>query len=185
MEFIGQYLSHDITENEKSLISKIRKNIIENEEFIRNREAEIAPLLERKRNEDFSSIVNCPVCFEQTLILSEELHMCAFCGYGGSYKSILDKWCTVFIGYPYTDPKERDLEPVVHLCQECFEEALVQNPDVGNALPRDPGWVCFACGSSYVWGEIELCPRCGEPYTVDPDGFPFCSDCLGRMIDKD
>ena len=90
MDFIGEHLSDKMTDSEEYLISDIRKKVIENIEFVNNRQREIAPILEEKSNEEFASIIECPACFEKALVLSEEIHICAFCGYDGPYTSILD-----------------------------------------------------------------------------------------------
>lgn len=185
LEFIGRHLSDELSDNERRIISKIRKSILKSEEFLNNRRKEIEPLLKEKCGEDFVSVMDCPECFEMALILSEEIHLCAFCGYGGPYELIMDKWCETFFGYRYTDPKERSIKDVIYLCQECIEMALVQILDEGDVELPDPGWVCFACGSNYAWDELKLCSRCDQPYRADPDGDPFCLDCWAQMISKE
>src|SRR5262245_3560628 len=109
LEFIGEHLSSDMIDNEEALISKIREIIIKNEEFVCNRRRDVASALKQKTSDGYGSIITCPICFESSLLLSEDAHMCYFCGYGGPYESIMDTWCRVFIGYPYTDPKERSI----------------------------------------------------------------------------
>jgi len=180
LDFIHDQLSDGLTEEEKSYVGQIRTRMVENEEFIKNRLKEILPIIEQKIK-SFVPVINCPQCFQKTLIIEENNPSCIFCRYSAQKNEVIDRWLTIFYGYRYIDPKARMTEPVTFDCPECGCNTFVKIPDE-NIKPPEPAWICFQCGFTTQWDKVKFCNRCCQPFIQSAKDMDFCDDCWREIV---
>jgi hypothetical protein len=183
LDFIHDHLQTNISDENLETIRKIKEAMIENQDFVESREKEIKPQMEKIKRESYGVIISCPVCLQETLAITGEDPHCIFCRYSDDSNTVADRWCVTFVGYPYTDPKERYVDPVMFHCPECGSETFLRQED-GGMYPPDPAWFCFNCGYSKPYNEIKICSRCNEPFSPE-DEENVCSDCWDDMMKSD
>lgn len=174
-DFIHDQMPEEV-ENEQDILEKIKGRMVEHEEYVRQRLAEIKPDLDRLV-EDGTVVVCCPSCLEEALAIpGGQDPTCRFCRYENDADRVADDWAAVFVGYPHTDPKERMIEPVLKECPECGMETMIEFED-GGMVPPDPAWACFSCGQS--GSPTVKCHRCGEEFPWEGEVY-VCPKCRGE-----
>lgn len=180
-DFIHDHL--DYMEDEQwEILDRIIKRMNKYKGFIRKRLKEIEPMLKQKRN-DGAIVITCPSCEsitskKETLIIpGDEDPECLFCRYKDFPEEVADFWATVFIGYPHSDPKERDIEPVIKECSFCGNQTMIEFDD-WDTTPPDPVWFCFSCGDR---GSAKMkCHSCGEDFPWEHYEQFYCPSCRGE-----
>lgn len=175
-DFIHEELGDELDDELSARLEHIKDHMIEREAYVTERLAEIAARLEEPQKNG-TLTVSCPSCLQETLVVSgEEDPYCPFCRYESDSDQVADDWATVFVGYPHTDPKERDIDPVLRECPACGAETMIQF-ESGAARPADPAWICFSCGES--GSPTSECQSCGEELPWEMEEY-LCSNCRDK-----
>jgi hypothetical protein len=177
LDFISKNLSIDDEPDSSSIFDEIKEKILGHEDFIRHRLEDIKPILESNKNNAYpATVINCPECMQNTLFLLEEECECKFCNFKADWETTMSKWLLYHGDYRYFDLKDNMIDPVIHACPECGNEALYGFKD-GSMSPPSPGWICFACGNEWEIDEIQECIRCSTMFFSSHEGDSFCGDC--------
>lgn len=180
LDFLHDHLP-DIVRSQATTIEKIRGLMIENQNFVKERFANIQLSIDEFKTQS-NAVLECPRCLEPALLVpgSEANPNCLFCRYSTSPEEAVEDWCIEFFGMQ--DPKERYTNPDRFTCPECGMDTLIQQ-DFGGMNPPDPGWVCFNCGETWNYDDIDFCCTCNNPYTSTEDDCGMCSDCQRIQIE--
>lgn len=181
LDFIHDQLP-DVVEVEVEIIDKIKDLIIKNQDFVTERLEAIKPEIDRFQKSS-DAILQCPRCLQDSLLIpgGEDVR-CVFCRYEASPEEAVYAWCSEIFGWD--DPRDGG-RATKFACPECNEETLVQQ-EYGDMSPPKPGWVCFSCGQTWGYSEIDFCDWCNEPYqTNGEDDIGTCEDCFQAQMEKD
>jgi len=152
LDFLHDHLS-DVVSNEGEIIERIRTLMVENQNFVRERSAQVLVAVEELKNSP-DAVLECPRCFEPALLVAGgENPQCIFCRYSASPEEAVEDWCAEFFGVQ--DPKERYTDPDIFTCPECGLDTLIRQ-EFGGMSPPDPGWVCFNCGQTWDYDDNPL-----------------------------
>ncbi|MDD5504399.1 MAG: hypothetical protein PHV77_03690 [Candidatus Omnitrophica bacterium] len=171
LDFINeQFLPKKLPHLEKHALSEIRKNLNTFQKFVKKRLEQIKPKLEKVKKDSYATIVECPACYQEALVLGEEHPLCLFCGYSAEPAIVANKWIETILGINYyTTVKDGGYNPL-YSCPECKEETLVDKGLSGSQFESNR-YICFSCGSIWKESELDECLRCGELYEVQDDDF--------------
>jgi len=164
LDFIDRELPDAIeSEENKSVMDKIRKQLSEFESFVCERMEEI-----QGRLESASITIPCPVC-SQLALVNDENYVCYFC----NTKFSLEDLVREFQSHGYCSVKEEN-SSTLFVCPECELESLMYfSPD---DLEKDDGcYVCLSCGQHWELEEVTKCLRCDAPIPKTND--EICSTC--------
>lgn len=171
-DFIHDHMP-DEAEDEKEILDSIRVQMSKHGSYVEHRLKEVTPNLETLKEKDIN-IISCSSCLQDTLVIPGGSDPnCLFCRYQDEAEKVADDWATVFVGYPHTDPKECDIEPVLKECSECGKETMIEFED-GSMTPPDPAWICFSCGESGP--PMVTCHSCGEEFPWEGEIY-ICQEC--------
>jgi hypothetical protein len=173
----------DVIENHATTITSIKKLMLENEDFINTRIEGLKDTIAEFKTKS-EAILECPHCLQETLFVFglENNPSCLFCRYTDTPEKVAQDWAWEFLGP--RDPKDWYASNPVHLCPECGVTALVKQDDV-DMNPSSPGWVCFSCGYTWGYDEMDCCDTCGNPYQRGEEDGGTCDDCWQVRIEKD
>lgn len=160
-------------ERERKTLETIKKRMTRHDAYVAERITVITPILNAIKEEGIF-VVECPSCLQTALsIPGGENPKCYFCRYQNDSEQIAADWATVFVGYPHTDPKECDIEPVLKECHECGKETMIEFED-GSMTPPDPAWICFSCGE--CGHPMVICHSCGAEFPWEGEIY-ICTEC--------
>ncbi len=146
LDFTVSHIDLDSDHTAEKLFEKIKDKMIAHEGFISERVKSIQPELRKIKAERYPyTIIDCPICFQDALILKGETCECLFCKADLDWKSAMEKWIILKEGYHRYHEKDRWNDPFIFECPECEYEALYQFED-GSTAPPDPAAICFHCG---------------------------------------
>ena len=168
LDFVAAQIDLSNEPDSEELFEKIRRKIIIHEEFVKERLKLIKPEIEKNQSEQYPyTIIDCPECFQDTLVLRGGNCECLFCTADFDWEDAMEKWLIRHEGYYRYWDKDRMVDPLVFECPECGLQGLYRYED-GDAQPPDPAGICFHCGSSFpycMWCSLaDVCPD-------DEDGF--------------
>jgi hypothetical protein len=179
LDFVN--LNIDITTDPKAslVFEKVKEKIVVHEKFIEERLKIISPEIEQLKAEKYPyTIIDCPLCFQDSLILKGGNCECLFCNVDLDWEMAMEKWLILNEGYYRYYDKDRLEDPFVIECPECEFESLYRF-EFGDAHPPDPAAICFHCGASFLFCEwcslSDVCPN-------DEDG--FCQECSTYLAYK-
>lgn len=155
IDFAKNHMAKDYKRFEQQF-DAIRGHLNRFEGFVAHRLETIKDALEAAKRK-----VDCPRCYQETLILDDDALKCAFCDYQSDYEELA---------------REIGESDEVLMCPECGEIActfVVFNNE-------DAGWKCIACGER---GDYQVCGRCGQGLSKEDTG--ICAGCWDYMISKD
>jgi hypothetical protein len=182
LDFIHDHLP-DVVKDQNIIIGKIKKLMIANEDFVKERSASIQSAIDEFKSSS-NAVLECPRCLETAFVIpgAVENPHCLFCRYNASPEEAVDDWCFEFFGIQ--DPKDKYTNPDRFKCPECGNETLVQQ-EFGGMNPPVPGWVCFNCGETWDYDGISFCDTCNEPYTSTEDDLGMCPACEKMWIARE
>lgn len=138
LDFTVSHLQVDNDLTVSQLFEKIRTKMIAHEEFIGERNRTIAPEIQRLKSEQYPyTIVDCPICFQDALILKGGNCECLFCKADLDWETAMEKWVILKEGYYRYYDKDRLDDPFIIECPGCNFDALYRFED-GDAQPPDP-----------------------------------------------
>jgi len=180
LDFTSAHIDLSNEAASEKLFEKIRRKIIAHEEFVKERLKVIDPEIQKIRSEEYPyTIIDCPECLQETLLLKGGDCECLFCKMRLHWKDAMEEWLILHEGYYRVfNYEDRSIEPLVLECPECGYEGLYRFAD-GDAQPPDPAAICFHCGSSFLYCEwcslAEVCPN---------DQHGICKECSIYLIHK-
>lgn len=172
LDFAVSHLNIKDEHNIMNLFDKIRDKMIAHEKFIVARLQAIDSDLQREKSEKYPyTIIDCPSCFQDTLLLKGETCECLFCKSEFDWETAMEKWVILREGYYRYYNKDRLVDPLITECPECEFEALYRFED-GDAQPPDPAAICFHCGCSFSY-----CYWCHFRDSDPEDEDSYCKEC--------
>lgn len=174
LDFEREHL--DLTKDEKAsaIFDQIRQKMVGHEEYVKERREEIEDELKQLQKKGWA-IIDCPMCLQDALTIDGGEWECRFCRERSSWVEGMEEWLYLHEGWRYLDAKEQMVDPSITECPECEMVALYQFED-WNAHPPDPAWICLHCGTTWSWGRMVECSRCGRPMVSMGEGDSIC--CL-------
>lgn len=180
LDFISNELEPDNFElDNKRLLNRIKRKLSEFHEYVEKR----LKLIDKdiKSAEALgSSLIECPICFQFTLVLGDGDPHCLFCNYKEEPIVAAKNWIGTHMGInEYMTVKDGGEYPL-YQCPECDSEALIY-------LERyaENAYICFSCGNDWSYNSLDNCMKCnGLFFQVDEEP-PFCSDCYKEMLSKE
>ncbi|HEX5172282.1 MAG TPA: hypothetical protein VFW11_24065 [Cyclobacteriaceae bacterium] len=174
-EFIHNELDIDsFSESIKSQVEEIRKNSLEFKEFVIHRYDSMKSKLDELRKQDFTLVVPCPYCDQESLVLDQDkiahdgLVKCAICLVETDPETAAFDYVENILGYShYLSIKDRDEFPLGN-CPECGLNSLVETNE---------GYICFNCCGTSAINSITECSYCGEKYYPKADDLGICKNC--------
>jgi len=145
LDFLGSNLADEMAGREE-LLETIHEQLREVEDFVKARLATVEGDLA-----DAADVIECPVCWQDTLVIGRGDPHCPFCGFSRSAKDMSE-----YIGEGAIDDK----------CLSCGERTLsfvLYHNELGVDWCMTCGTrqtMCPECGRVSV-GEHEVCPECG------------------------
>jgi len=147
-------VSHlDIVNDPKAfeLFEKIRDKMVVHENFIDERMKLVSPEIQKFKSEEYPhTIIDCPLCFQEALILKGGSCGCLFCKVELDWEEAMEKWVILKEGYYRYYDKDRLVDPLITECPECEFVGLYRFED-GISQPPEPAAICFHCGVSTSW----------------------------------
>jgi hypothetical protein len=172
LDFTVSHINLNNDPQAMELFDKIREKMILHEKFITERMQSIEPELQKVKSEQYPyTIVDCPACFQDTLLLKGGVCECLFCKTVFDWETAMEKWLILREGYNRYYDKDRLIDPLITECPECEFEALYRFED-GDAQPPDPAAICFHCGSSF-----SFCRWCHYKDSDPDDENSYCKEC--------
>jgi hypothetical protein len=172
LDFAVSHLNLNDDPIASELFEKIKFKMIEHEAFIDKRKKTVAPEIQRLKSEEYPyTIIDCPICFQESLILKGETCNCLFCITDLDWESAMEKWVILKEGYYRYYDKDRLVDPLIIECPECEFEALYRF-EGGDAQPPDPAAICFHCGESFPF-----CHWCDFEHSDLEDKDSLCKEC--------
>jgi hypothetical protein len=180
-DFMHEELADEVWDQE-DLLDDVRDGMRRHQGLVKARLVEKEGDLKALRSRG-TLVLGCPLCLQDTLAIpgEDEEPSCCFCHYQRPADEVADRWATVFVGYPHSDPKEASMYPVLQECPTCGSETMIEFED-GSQFPPDPAWACFTCGES--GSPTSTCSSCGEEFDYEPDEF-HCPECRGEKGPSD
>ncbi|MBI3951048.1 MAG: hypothetical protein HY314_11410 [Acidobacteria bacterium] len=153
LNFVRTQLNDLLDEKGQQLIHEVSIKLREFAEFVETRLAGFKGEIEGAYN----YLIDCPRCWQETLVLGDGDPQCLFCGFTAS---------------PDEVAKEVNYEAGPEPCPECGGSCV--------RLGDQTVWVCFQCGNQ---GDYEFCGTCGELFSGEPMG-GRCSACWERLLEN-
>ncbi len=117
----------------------------------------------------------CPICYQDTLILGDSQTSCLFCNYKAEPEDAARLWISTHMKInEYMIVKDGGDYPL-YLCPECDNNTLVDSEK----------YICFACGNHWDISTLDNCLDCNRLYILRDDEPPFCYDCIEYKSTKD
>lgn len=182
LDFIHDHLS-DVIVSQADQIEKIKELMVSNASFVKDRLVNIQSDIDTFKTQS-DAVLQCPRCLQEALLIpgEDENPHCLFCRYTASANEAVDDWRYEFLGFK--SPKEEFTNPDKHTCWECGNDTLIQQ-ESGDMHPPVPAYVCFSCGSTFEYDEVDICDTCGNLYQMSDDDWGMCSDCVERQMEND
>lgn len=136
---------------DQRVLDEIYEHLQEFKEFVNHRMTAIEPQLKAAPD-----LLDCPRCFQRTMIVGDASPRCAFCGLEVAPDVLASQ---ISEG---GEPEE---------CPNCGAGSCVMVVYDNDTA----GWVCTSCA---VRGDYSRCPRCGRLSDTDD----LCFDCAQRML---
>ncbi|NMS90730.1 hypothetical protein HGQ85_12375 [Clostridioides difficile] len=177
VEFIIDNFENDnFSINEMELLEKIRLKIGEIEVFVEHRWNEIKEEIDSYSK--YGSILQCPSCFQDSLI-TDDGTKCLFCGYTDDSNKVASKYIERILGInEYRTVKDGGIYPKYD-CPECGVDSFIND----EVLEK---WKCTNCGIENNEEEVGMCCYCGSPYVIsNEDDIEMCSDCIDYRFEND
>jgi hypothetical protein len=137
----------------------------------------ICKIFEKARWEEISaqlstvSVVECPTCQKDALVISDGEVECLYCTYHESSTSAAD-WYLWRLVARCEDPPD-DGGSLVR-CPKCLSESLVPQ-----FSPKDTA-ICFRCGQSWKGESLGRCGICSAHYERVSSDFGICGNCVSK-----
>lgn len=170
----------DTLEDRAEVIKHIKQLMLVNEGFVVTRLASIQAKIDEFKSKS-QAILECPRCLRETLLIpcSDDQPNCLYCRYTASPEDAVQAW-----GWESSRPhapKDWHFENSIHTCPQCGSDTLVCKEFEGY-YPPDPGWVCFGCGNTWDYSDLNFCDTCNNP--CEGDG-SMCQDCVRKQMEDD
>jgi len=174
-EFIHSELDNDsFSQAIKSQVEEIRISSLEFKEFVIHRFDSLKPKLEELKKQDFTLVVQCPYCDQESLVLDQDkiahegFVKCAVCIVQADPETAAFDYVQNILGCShYGSFKDGDEFPLRN-CPECGLNAFVGAND---------GYICFNCCETSSVDSTNECSYCGEIYFLKADDLGFCDNC--------
>ena len=179
LDFTSIHIKFEDDPEAIDLFEKIKEKMIVHEKFINERLESITPEIKRLKSEQYPyTIIDCPLCFQDALILKGGTCECLFCNAKLDWELAMERWVILTEGYYRYYDKDRLVDPLITECPECEFEALYRFED-GDAQPPDPAAICFHCGIA-----IPYCYWCSSAGESLDDDDRFCNECAISQKDS-
>ena len=178
LDFIVDQLGIEtLSDAERELFDEVQDGLSGLTDFVNARRLDIAGSLEKASQT--TTVVTCPSCDEDALVLGDGDPRCLFCRYQMRALNAADDYLGAIIGLSeYRLVKEGEEWPR-HSCPGCDADALVDTGTDGTDR-----YICFSCGESWPDGAFDRCARCGAPFLVDGE-LTVCDDCFDSIADRE
>jgi hypothetical protein len=133
-----------------------------------------------KREGAGESVVTCPSCQQEALVIGTNERECLFCHRDcHDAEKLAAEFGSEVLGISRHDVAEGVLEPV-STCWECGTVALVAEAELRGQLV--PKWLCFECGVTAESDEVGNCSICNEPMIMNEGTGTACASCFSDKV---
>ena len=183
MSFIGQeFQASELSEVESGLLMEIRASLAEFARFTEENMRAITEQIETVKA-GFGEIIECPCCLQEALQADAGVE-CLFCHYKDGAEEAADLYIANVLGESKYRAMKEGYDYPHFSCPNCDHYALVDQGISGGMNPAVQ-FVCFACGCTWLEGELEFCGTCGEPKSRK-EIFAFrCRECEEAYLNSD
>jgi hypothetical protein len=179
LNFVFEFIHNELdntgfSKSVKSQIEEIRERAFEFKDFVIHRYESLQPKLEELKKQDFTLIVQCPYCSQQSLVLDQDkivhdgLVKCEVCIIESDPESVAFDYVQNVLGhFHYSTVKDGGQFPLYD-CPECGLNTFVA---------ANNEWICFNCCETHDDENVNECSYCGENYFPKADDLGFCDNC--------
>jgi hypothetical protein len=174
-EFIHNELDNaDFSASTMAQIEEIRENALEFKDFVVHRFDNLKAKLDGLKKEDFTLVVQCPYCDQESLVLDQDkiAHdgnvKCEVCLIESDPESVAFDYVQNVLGhFHYNAVRDGDEFPLYN-CPECGLNTFVETGEE---------YICFNCCETSSLESTNECSYCGEKYYPKADDLGFCDEC--------
>lgn len=158
LDFTKEHLDAELTDEQRTSLEEMARNLVEFDEFVRVRIEELKPRLAEAYR-----LLDCPRCWQRALEIGDGDPRCHFCNFTAPADQVVG---------------ESDVVGETEQCPECGGPCVSLYDERGEF----PAWVCFQCGEG---GDYETCNICGALFSGEPMPGDRCDDCWRALMEKD
>lgn len=158
LDFTKENLEADLTDEQRTSLEEIARNLVEFDEFVKVRLEEIKPRLAQAY-----TLLDCPRCWQRALELGDGDPKCHFCYFRAPADQVVHEF---------------DAVGETEQCPECGGPCV----SLYDERAEFPAWVCFQCGEG---GDYKTCNICGALFSGEPMPGGRCESCWGALMEKD
>ncbi|WP_157547816.1 hypothetical protein [Nonomuraea candida] len=167
LRFIERELAPGAPDEERRLISRTYRSVMEQVRTIEVMVRELLNSLKPAIAEADIPVVKCPECMQDTFLL-EGKGRCLFCSYSPIGIVSAEAYVENVLGKSRYRAVKHGGERPVSNCHWCGEEALVHGLQATATVDAAHG--CFECGYFGDYQDLERCTSCREWMSADRDG---------------
>lgn len=164
----NQFDENKLEENTLRQIELLRIKVFNFAEFNQLRTAQIKESIDYYK--DDHHIIQCPKCFQETMILMEPTE-CLFCGYFDTPEKITKSYIDTVLGINLMNSPGHEADFPLTKCPSCSGNTLVISGDER---------ICFSCKSVWDKAALNKCADCENLYFPYDDNGEKCPNCNNK-----